>query len=198
MHLLPILPKKYIIKFIRANLSAKYINEEFKIPVIHLIRNPFNVIQSQLKVNFPWLKNLDSFVAQADLVSLIQNEFGFDITNYKSLSTYEIFALRWCIENVIPLEVLEPYGYKSLVVKYESLINDMEVFYNICSEFNIDYLKSIQEIYNRPSSKTHPNNTLKLSKKSSDEFSPKQYDGILKILDVFNTKLYSEIDNITF
>ncbi|MEM6517531.1 MAG: sulfotransferase family protein, partial [Bacteroidota bacterium] len=122
MHLWPILPKKYIIKFIRANLSAKYINEEFKIPVIHLIRNPFNVIQSQLKVNFPWLKNLDSFVAQADLVSLIQNEFGFDITNYKSLSTYEIFALRWCIENVIPLEVLEPYGYKSLVVKYESLI----------------------------------------------------------------------------
>src|SRR5690606_19122620 len=35
-HLWPWLPKKYVIKYVRANLSAKYMNETFQIPVIHM------------------------------------------------------------------------------------------------------------------------------------------------------------------
>lgn len=61
MHLLPFIPKKYVIKFVRANLSAKYMNENFKIPVIYIIRNPYDILASQQWVMFPWLYNLNHF-----------------------------------------------------------------------------------------------------------------------------------------
>jgi len=45
-HLWPFVPKQFIIKFVRCNLSAQYMNTIFNIPVIHIIRNPYDVIQS--------------------------------------------------------------------------------------------------------------------------------------------------------
>ena len=62
-HLWPFIPKKYIIKMVRGSLLAKYVNETYNIPVIHIIRNPHNVIRSQQRVKFPLLYNLDHFVS---------------------------------------------------------------------------------------------------------------------------------------
>ena len=37
MHLWPCIPKKFIIKFVRCNLSAAYMNSTFNVPVIHVL-----------------------------------------------------------------------------------------------------------------------------------------------------------------
>ena len=167
MHLWPFVPKKYIIKFVRANLSAKYINETFKIPVIHIIRNPYDVLTSQQRVKFPWLYNLDYFKNQPDLVALVEEQFNFDLHRTEALSPLEILTVRWCIENVLPLQVWEPNKYKHRILKYEDFRNDIRVFLEFCKEFNIEPLPNIEKEYERPSSKTHPKSNV-INKDSKD------------------------------
>lgn len=189
-HLWPFIPKKFIIKFVRTNLSAKYMNEAFQIPVIHLLRNPYDVIQSQLMVNFPWLMDLGHFASQPKLVTLIKDRFQMDITNYERFSKIELLTIRWCIENVIPLEVLKPYRYNAAVIKYEDLVDDIQVFYAICQQFNIEYIDSIEEIYKMPSTKTHPNSAIITKANDKTSFTSEESGQIQHILDTFDTQLY--------
>ena len=189
-HLWPFVPKKYIIKFVRANLLAKYMNETFEIPVVHIIRNPYDVIESQSRVKFPWLIDLSLFANQQQLVLLIKDTFDFDITDYEKLSNLEILALRWCIENVIPIEVLEPYQFKSTIIRYEDLTNDISVFYELCNTFNLEPISNLEQIYLRPSSKTHYKSKIITKDVEKAAFTTGQLQKINSILDAFKTNLY--------
>lgn len=189
-HLWPFIPKKYIIKFVRANLSAKYLNEYFEIPVIHMIRNPYEVLFSQLRANFPWLVDLKIFAEQNNLAQLIEEVSGFDIKDYQRLSKLQILALRWCVENVIPLEVWEHYSYKSQVVRYEDLYQDIGYFYKLCETFKLNPIGNIEEIYRLPSTKTHHKSTIKTKAVQQQLFSSSEFEEINYILDAFQTKLY--------
>ena len=189
-HLWPFIPKKYVIKFVRCNLSAKYINEHFQIPLVHILRNPYDVIKSQQRVKFPWLYKLDHFVAQPHLVELIENNFGLDITDVNKYSEVELLALRWCIENVIPLELKESYQYKSEVVKHEDLRSDISIFLNLCRKFNLEPLSNIDDEYSRPSSKAHPNGIYRNSHSQQKALATTEVLRINHILDQFETNLY--------
>lgn len=190
MHLWPFIPKKFVIKFVRANLSAKFINDYFGIPVIHLIRNPYEVIESQLKVRFPWLINLKCFASQPKLVTLISSNFELDITKYDHFTEVEKLAIRWCIENVIPLEILSPYISNSKVIRYEDLISDIQVFYDLCHKFDLDYVDSIENIYRHPSSKTHSSSPIATKKIAKSTLKSEDLDQIEGILNIFKTRLY--------
>nr|WP_321233403.1 sulfotransferase domain-containing protein [uncultured Psychroserpens sp.] len=190
-HLWPFIPKKYIIKFVRANLSAKYMNDTFNIPVLHVIRNPYDVIRSQKQANFPWLYNLAIFSHQEKLVNLVQEKFNYDITQYERLSDVEKLSLRWCIENVIPLELFNGYNNKSAIVRYENLIENIQEFYDICKAFSIEPIKNLELYYKIPSSKTHPKSDLITNKKHSTNKLPQQDKSrVNKLLDIFETQLY--------
>jgi len=189
-HLWPFIPKKIIIKFVRANLSAKYMNENFKIPLIHIIRNPYEVIKSQKRANFPWLIDLSHFLKQERLVELIKNEFNFDISEYKEKTTTEILTIRWCIENVIPLEILEPYQYQSKVIKYEDLIKDVGVFMDLCNTFNLEFIDNIENFYRQPSTKTHSKSVIKTKEEKNISWDAQEINEVNQILSIFQTKLY--------
>lgn len=194
MHLWPFLPKKYIIKFVRANLSAKYMNETFKIPVIHIIRNPYDVIASQQRVKFPWLYNLEHFKNQSDLVKLVKEKFDFDLLKPDKLSSLEILAVRWCLENVLPLQVFEPYLYKHRIIKHEDLRNDLQIFLSLCKDFDINPISNIEKEYKRPSSKTHPKSTIIDNTKTDKQFTSEEMIQINTILKIFECKLYPIIE----
>lgn len=189
-HLWPFLPKKYIIKFVRANLSAKFMNEAFKIPVIHILRNPYDVIRSQQRSYFAWLIDLSHFIKQKKLVELIKNKFDFDLTNFEKYSRIEKLTIRWCIENVIPLEVLEPYQYRSKVIKYEDLIEDVSVFKNLCQQFDLKPIDNIDIIYRKPSSKTHKNSIIRTNKLGKADWTLEELKQVNQILITFKTQLY--------
>ncbi len=196
MHLWPLIPKKYVIKFVRANLSAKYISESFKIPLIHIIRNPYDVLASQQRVKFPWLYNLEHFKNQPELVKIIKESFNYDLEiDTKGINELEILTLRWCIENVLPLQVFEPYQYRYRIVRHEDLRNDIQVFLGLCKEFDFDPLANIDEEYKRPSSKTHPRSTVRNQSAEVKEFSIEELRIINKILDAFECKLYPRKQN---
>lgn len=190
-HLWPFVPKKFIIKFVRCNLASHYMNSAFGIPVIHIIRNPYDIIRSQEQVKFPWLYDLSQFAEQDKLVTLIKDRFDFDIRAYKKLSTIEILSLRWCIENVIPLEVLEPFSEKHAVVRYEELSNDIELFYELCATFKLEPVSNLKQFYKQPSSKTHPKSTLLKGNIEKENLNVDDIHHINKMLDVFRTELYS-------
>ena len=189
-HLWPLIPKKFVIKFVRCNLSAIYMNRVFEIPVIHLLRNPYDVISSQRKANFPWLTDFKIFASQPKLVALIQEKFKIDISNDLQFSKLELLALRWCIENIIPLQVLGGYPKGSSVIKYEDLVEDIQVFYDICSKFDIDYIDTIEKIYSKPSSKTNSQSSIITKRKEKISFTSEELLKIKAILDSFDNKLY--------
>lgn len=189
-HLWPFLPKKYIIKFVRANLSAKFMNEEFNIPVIHIIRNPYDVIRSQQRANFPWLIDFTHFIKQEKLVSLIKDSFDLDITHFQQFTRIEKLTIRWCIENVIPLEVLEPASYLYKVVKYEDLIADVGIFKSICKEFDLEPIKNIDSVYRKPSSKTPKDSIIRTNKERKSYWSNEELKQVTGILTAFKTQLY--------
>lgn len=190
-HLWPLIPKKFIIKFVRANLASYYMHTAFNIPVIHIIRNPYDVIRSQQQVKFPWLYDLSRFVAQDRLVRLIQDVFNYDIRHYKSLNPIEILALRWCIENVLPLETFPEYKSIVTLVRYEDLISDIDLFYKLCHDFDLEVVANLETFYKRPSSKTHPNSALVSQKKEPTVLCKNEVQMINVILDIFNVTCYS-------
>lgn len=191
MHLWPLLPKKYIIKLVRCNLAAYHINENYKIPLIHIIRNPYEVLHSQNRVKFDWLYNLSRFQQEEELFEKVFDNYGMDLTGAQQFSELEKLCVRWCLENVIPLELNEPYPFRSEVVRHEKLKNDISVFYELCRKFDLEPQKELKEKYGLPSSKTHPKSSV-INKGSSPAviFTAKEYKMINKILDIFEVSLY--------
>jgi len=189
-HLWPFIPKKFIIKFVRCNLSAAYMNTTFQIPTIHMLRNPYDVIASQQKVKFQWLYELSHFQKQPDLVALLLDRFSVKISDLESYSEVELLALRWCIENVLPLEVFEIPTHQFEVVRYEYLIEDVQHYIDLCKRFDVVPAEDIATKYRRPSSKTHPTQHTLDATQSSAKFDVIQLQQINKILQLFKTKLY--------
>lgn len=189
MHLWPLLPKKYIIKFIRANLAVGYVSEKFSIPIIFLIRNPYDVIASQNRVKFPWLYDLSIFQNQRDLVNLIYEDTGIDICS-KTFCDIEILALRWCIENVISLRYQKAALGKVKIIKYEDLKGNFKLFKAVCTDFSIDLAPNMEMLYTRPSSKTHPKSNIRKGTASEHLISEMERHKISRILELFKLDFY--------
>lgn len=154
-HLWPFVPKKFIIKFVRCNLAADYMNKVFEIPVIHIIRDPYDVIESQQRVRFPWLYDLTYFEKDEKLAILIREKYNFDLNCIAVLSKIEKLALRWSLENLVALEIQRNKSRTYRVVKFEELRKDKKVYIDICKEFNLQTLSNLDEVYDNPSSKSH-------------------------------------------
>lgn len=155
-HLWPWIPKRFVIKFVRCNLAAAYMNEAFGIPVIHVIRDPYEVIASQQRVRFPWLFDLSHFEDQKELVDRIKKEFGYDISNWRKQSSEEILALRWCLENCIPLSegrIQKLKNYK--IVSHQQLRANPNLFREITKEISFETIDDLESRYVKPSSKAH-------------------------------------------
>jgi len=189
-HLWPLIPQKIITKFVRANLAAYYMNAHFQIPVIHLLRNPYDVLHSQQRVKFPWLYDLGHFRQQEELVKLVYEQFNINIKEISNYSEVEVLAIRWCLENILPLLVRDPYPYKSKIVYYENLRNDINLFRELCRFFELQPIKDLSEKYNVPSSKTHPGSEIRGTVRKQAKFSAQEYGKINTILDTFECELY--------
>ncbi len=189
-HLWPLIPKRYIIKFVRANLSAVYMNAHFGIPVVHMLRNPYDVLHSQQQVEFPWLYNLEHFKNNPCLVALIKKSFNFDICKTNHLLPLQILTLRWCIENVIPLKVQKPITRNYHIIHYESLLGEIELFYELCQKLNLKPIEDLELHYRKPSSKTHPRSKVFSKANIDNKFTFEEYKHINLILDSFETDFY--------
>ncbi|NRA94500.1 MAG: sulfotransferase domain-containing protein [Psychroserpens sp.] len=189
-HLWPFIPKKFVIKFVRGNLLAQFINESFGIPVVHLLRNPYEVISSQQKVKFPWLYDLSRFAQQPELTEILRNQFDVSLKNLGKYKPVELLTYRWCIENVLPIERFPSYKNHVKVVRYEELFSDINVFLDLCKAFDIEPVSNISERYKRPSSKTLASDNILKSGGRSSGLSSEDLNRVNNILDQFQSTLY--------
>ena len=196
MHLWPFLPKKYVIKFVRANLASAFINDHFNIPVLFIVRNPYDVIVSQQRVKFPWLYSLDHFKNQEDITLILKN-FGFDWQELEKFSEVEVLCLRWCIENAIILKKQKSLSQNFKIIQYEKLKSDINLYLSICNEFNLKPLKNIEAVYVKPSSKTHPNSAIRKETNKNQDLSENEIKRISQLLLRFNITNYNMPSNLS-
>lgn len=186
-HLWPIIPRKFIIKFVRCNLGLNYITDEFEIPTLFVIRNPYDVIASQSRVKFPWLYDLSWFKSQDDLCHLIKSTYDFDMSQDENLSNFERLCLRWCIENSVPfLNSSQNFQF----IKYEAIKSNIQVYLELCEKFNLKPLSNIDDVFNQPSSKTHKKSDIITGTISKRNLSPEEYIILNRYLDIFKINLY--------
>lgn len=187
-HLWPFIPKKFIIKFVRCNLSAQYMAVHFKIPVVFIVRNPYDVLASQQRVKFPWLYDLSWFESQDNLCDLLLSTYGFDLRKQQNLSDLEKLCIRWCIENSVPFLNGEEAAFE--VYKYEDIKADINLFLDFCKKHDLKPLNNLESIFTQPSSKTHPKSTIITGENKSAHFTKEEYQMIHRYLDLFNIELY--------
>lgn len=186
-HLWPFVPKKIIIKFVRCNLAANFLSTQFKIPVIHIIRNPFEVIESQQRVRFPWLYDLSRFQKQNKLVCYLQKTYGFDLCSLQSFSEIEKLAVRWCIENKISLD-FNANNTLYRIIKFEELRNNEDLFTKLCEELQLEVAPNLKKIFNNPSSKSHPRGLKGNSKSQKSSLTSIERQSIFAILKIFKVE----------
>lgn len=186
-HLWPFVPKKFIVKFVRCNLAAHYFVDEFKIPTLFVIRNPYDVIASQSRVKFPWLYDLSWFRSQNELCDLLTIHFGYNLRSETQLSDFEKLCLRWCIENSIPF-ISDAHHFELL--KYETVKDDIEVYLNLCKKYGLKPLSNIAEAFKKPSSKTHKQSDIITGKAKTKTLTEEEYSILNRYLDIFKIDLY--------
>lgn len=190
-HLWPFIPKKFIIKMVRGNLAGNFIYNSLKMPTVFVIRNPYEVLLSQSRVKFPWLYDLTHFENQEHLVQGLKEKFDF--TFGKEFSDLEKLTIRWCIENCELAQIKSNGEIPFLKIKYEELLGDINYFKEICQLFNLEPLHNIEEIYTRPSSKTHPRSRIINSESKQKSFAPEEYQQINLLLDKFEVEDYPRV-----
>lgn len=190
MHLWPYIPKHFIIKFVRGNLMGFFLNQHFNIPVVHVIRNPIDVINSQQRVKFPWLYDLSYFYDQEELNNLIYDKYNINIKEYKEKSEVEILALRWCIENVFLLNHLLPQKSSSYhLIRYEEFKQDVNKYKELCDSLDIQVADNIENKYKQFSSKTHPKSSLR-GETNYQNITDQEIKIIHNVLNRFDQSLY--------
>lgn len=186
-HLWPYIPKKFVIKFVRCNLAAHYLSDTFKIPVLFIIRNPYDVIASQNRVKFSWLYDLTWFMSQDGLCDLISTAYGYDLRKAKGLSDFEKLCLRWCIENSVPF-LNKTQNFELL--KFETVKGNIEVYLELCRKYGLKPLSNIKEVFNQPSSKTHKKSEIITGIVPKIKLSSEEYTILNNYLGIFKIDFY--------
>lgn len=187
MHLWPLIPKKYVIKFVRCNLSLPYLSRSYGIPVFYIRRDPLEVIASQLRVGFPWLYDLKAFREQELLSALLKNHYGFIWEHAEAYNKTQVLALRWCIENQLLID--GHLGASNVVfLNHNVLRDDLAEFKALAKQHRFGLLNSIDELYFAPSSKTHPQSSVKTRQNHNSKLSSIGFREVGAIFEQFGVK----------
>jgi hypothetical protein len=102
-----LLPKRRLVREVRGNLLVPWIHRRFpEMPMVLLLRHPCAVVTSQLKWEGEWPIFLERFLSEGDLVEDLLGPLVDKISAAETEFDKHMFA--WCIENVVPLRLLDP------------------------------------------------------------------------------------------
>jgi hypothetical protein len=165
-------PRKRLVKEIIINLSLAWLHRQFPdIPIILLIRHPYAVLASRLRLG--WNYSLRPFLMQESLVADFLSPFKADMETVTS--ALDVHLYHWCIETLVPLKQLRP-GEVHLAF-YEDFCeqprHELERLFAFLGKNTTDRL--FRRV-NRPSSQTWGRSPLRSARLAGlrDNFSSKQ------------------------
>ena len=171
-----------VIKEVKANLFMAYIATNWpQVKIIWVIRNPLNVIESQMtmgQMNFFFDWNIHDVKNQPELLSDWLHPLMSEMTLAKSICVR--LAHKWCIETYVPLKQGVEKLPNVLKVRYEDLTGNLKEWNRICnflSPMSCDTTK-LQKWLNTPSRTSRKfyldgrrdiEKAISISEKESDE-----------------------------
>lgn len=113
-----VLPKKRLVKDIRANLWLGWATRNWpQMPVVYLVRHPIAVAASALRLG--WADGLDLLLEQPKLID--EHLTSAQVTTLRRLDDgLARFVARWCVENVVAFRTLGPD--RAALIVYEELV----------------------------------------------------------------------------
>jgi hypothetical protein len=118
-----LLPQYRVIKEIRANLFLKWFSERFPAtPILFIIRHPCAVVHSYLQLGWPIDQDIDSFLAQEQLIADFLSAKLDLIQGARTIE--EQVAVAWCVTNLVPLTQFQ--GSQLNLFFYERLCTQLE------------------------------------------------------------------------
>ncbi len=143
--------RRRVIKDIRANLMLPWLTRNWPaLKIIYLIRDPAKVIDSMIERSsegwgFDWSR--EEVMFQPKLMQDYLTPFQDLIENSETL--VERLAMRWCIENYVPLQCLSEMR-NVMLVRYEDLIEDRGLWKEILAHVGCpaspseDFFRSVE------------------------------------------------------
>jgi hypothetical protein len=115
------LASRRLIKDIRVNLLLPWLQQQFPtVPLLWLLRHPFAVVHSRLKLG--WQDHINDLLAQPMLLQVLTEA---ETRQMREADTpFERHLLLWLVENTVPLRLLPPGSYFPLF--YEALLQEPE------------------------------------------------------------------------
>lgn len=111
-----------LIKAIRANFLLPWIHRTYPdLPIVFLMRHPCAVAHSRIQMG--WEASLLSYQSQDALMGGVLNPFRSLLS--QEFDEFEKHILVWCVENYVPLTLMEPGSMH--VVFYEDLVRQKEI-----------------------------------------------------------------------
>ncbi|MEQ8648604.1 MAG: hypothetical protein RIC06_15550 [Cyclobacteriaceae bacterium] len=184
--------ERLLVKICRGNRLLPWLTKqyEFKYKPIYMIRHPFAVVDSQLKQG-GWDANWKSFkLPDSPYVDFELKHADF----LGSLeSKEELLTANWCISNKQTLENVR-HGVDWINVKYESLfLNPEDNLKIIFDQWNLELPDKIDFSKNsRTSLGTYTKDKMKQLSKWKTHFDSQQIDQMLRVVDYFQIKQYSD------
>lgn len=174
--------KGTLIKEIRVNGILLWLQRNFNLKFVFIIRNPCAVALSRLECK--WVPEVDSFFENSNIVS----DLEVDLKPLKKKALNPLFAhvIMWCFENAIPLR---HFGGNIPIFRYEDIMSDKEslvptILNSLGLYFNESRQNTFDQLSNMSTRSQIDRNELMFgwrNKISVDELSQ-----ISDILDVFN------------
>lgn len=114
--------RKRVVKIINGNLLLRWLAARLDPAIVFLIRHPCAVISSQRKMG--WALDLERFLGQPRLV---QEFLAPHVDLIKAAATpLEKLTVRWCIENVVPLQQMREGTLRNRPFYFEDLVRQPE------------------------------------------------------------------------
>ena len=110
-----------VVKFIQANLMVPWLQQNYQCPIIYLIRNPYAVISSQVKMG--WSNKTDVLLQD----KLIRDYLEPHVDYIKSTDELiKRIAILWCVHNKVIIEQMKSGQANIIACTYESLVSGPE------------------------------------------------------------------------
>jgi hypothetical protein len=138
-----------LLKDVSINLLLKWVSQEFSsVPIIYIIRNPFLVVTSCLKMNWLLAKEPEFWLNQEALMA--EHLRAYRRLIHHSKTVVEKFTLEWCILNFVPLRQFGQDEWK--LVFYDELVrNPEQEIESIFAYLKMPYKRSILKKIATPS-----------------------------------------------
>ena len=117
------LVRRRLVKEIRATNLLPWIRARYpELPVVYLFRHPYDVAASFTRLG--WDDHLSEFLVQEELMAALAEHRSLIEDVVATGDAFERHALRWCLENALPLRLLRRGD--AHVVFYEDAVADPE------------------------------------------------------------------------